>query len=341
MPDATPADLLRDLAARPGPALHPWLARAAGDGAADYADPDAGVDAFDAKTATARFLITTACEDRAGDVVEPEGCKGRLQRYADNPTVFFGHRSYGFPVGSARQKGSDELAFQWEPKGLYSHVTFHLATRESEDVCRLVEAGELRAASIGFVPLKAKVSRRPDPAEDAPRNECSFEPWVKYRFTEWEMLEWSVCAIPMNPECVRARLEKGFGGKALSPFVAQALTPYAQRGPVLVRGGYDPAAGAQPEKTEPVVLAATPAVVTQADLVRALDELFDKHLARLSPAQPPAPPAPAPAPPAPAPAGQGAAFDPLAKDLLAACKRLGEQLEANKAALRRVTGRVD
>jgi hypothetical protein len=202
------------------------FARDAGGGALAYADPEAKALEVDAKAARARFVVSTPTKDRHGDWVVPEGCKGRLDRFQKNPGVFFGHKSNGLPIGSARHKDGSLAVEVRDGLGVISDCYFHLKTRESEDVFRLVEADELRAASIGFIPLKGKAVEN-DPAKSDDKDAVDFGSWLSFVFEEWELLEWSVVPIPANPECIALRLERGFGGKALSESVQKALRPYA------------------------------------------------------------------------------------------------------------------
>lgn len=331
--------------------------RSDGEGGASYADPNAKAVEVDAKTATARFLITSKSEDRHGDVVEPHGCEGRLERYAKNPVVFFGHKSYGLPVGRAVDKDGNWAGLEFTEAGVISPVKFHLKTKESEDVFALVDAGELSAASIGFIPLRAKVSRsKVDEDDDLPKGEMKFEPYVRYRFLEWELLEWSVVAVPANPDCVHMRLSKGIGGKPLSEKVARYLEPFAAPARVWSLGASlgEPgqAGGAvRKERGRKAVAGSVKALEAKVDALTALvgEVAFSVHetascVSRLSiapkSADLPAPeptPAQAMTPPAP----KAAAADPALGQMLASLKRVGEAVEANAAALRRVTGRVD
>lgn len=318
--------------------------RSDGEGGASYSDPNSKAVGFDAKTATARFLITSKSEDRHGDVVEPDGCKGRLDRYAKNPVVFFGHKSYGLPVGRAVGQDGNWAGLEFTEAGVVSPVKFHLKTKESEDVFALVEAGELSSSSIGFIPLKAKVTRaKAGDDDDRPRGEVVFEPYTRYRFLEWELLEWSVVAVPANPDCVNMRLSKGIGGKPLSAAVARYLEPFAAPARAWAQGASLPAA--EPRKVgrgRKAVAGSVKALEARIDSLAALvgevalsvKTLADRPL--VSVASPPSLPTPL-APSAP----KGAGTDAATGVLLASLKRLGEAQEANAAALRRVSGRVD
>jgi HK97 family phage prohead protease len=328
-----------------------------GSGAA-WDDPGARCLSFDAKTATAEFLITTKSEDRHGDVVKSHGCDGRLDRYVKNPVVFFGHKSYGLPIGSAVDaKGACALHFTRD--GLVSPVKFHLKTQESEDVCRLVEAGELRAASIGFIPIRAKrFYRRDDDSDDAPKNEVKFEPYVRFVFEEWELLEWSVVSVPANPDCVALRLSKGFGGRALAPAVAKYLEPFAAPSKAWSAGAT--------LKSDALVVEPLPAVPKEFDFAAVQTELAavaaslnarmldfqNRVLAALALSNaavdapvPPAASAPAPFsapgtqadPPASAPVQAGAE----SLRLQAQIDQIKAGVDANARRLRQITGRVD
>lgn len=192
-----------------------------------YDGPPSSVLSSDASSATAKFIITTRSKDRYGDVVLPRGCEPHLETYRNNPVVFFSHRSGGMPIGSSVDK-SGNFDLQIDDNRITSSVRFHLKTQESEQVFALVHAGELRTASIGFLPKKAKVFRRKeDDEDDRPRNEANFEPWVTFSFEEFELYEWSVVSVPANPDCVSMRLSKGIDGRPLSPALAEAFKPYA------------------------------------------------------------------------------------------------------------------
>lgn len=308
---------------------------------ANWDDPGARCLSFDAKTATARFLVTTRAEDRHGDVVESHGCKGRLERYVKNPVVFFGHKSWGLPIGSAVNKdGVCELDFNDD--GLVSPVRFHLKTQESEDVCRLVEAGELRAASIGFIPMKAiRTYRKDDPNDDTPKNEVKFEPYVRFRFKEWELLEWSVVGVPANSECVALRLSKGFGGRALAPAVVRYLEPFAAPAKVWAPGWTPEKSAQAPVPAAPV----DPVVALKASFDNAIGALHERLLVltnavtelALPKAASPAAPASPVVPSAPAPAQKSDAE----LRMLALVDQVKAGVEKNAKELRRITGRVD
>jgi len=214
---------------------HPALARArswayaAGKDRAGYADPRAGVEegGVDAATMTARFVITTTAVDRDGDVVESKGC--RLDNYAGNPVVLFGHQSTALPIGTARA-ADGTLAVTAGKSAVHATCHFHGKTAESNQVFALVKEGVLRATSIGFLPLKA--SRLDKEAE----SEGSLTP-RGWHFQEWDLLEWSIVGVPSNPEALAASLSKGrLAGDPISDDLRQALEPFVAKGSVWVPG---------------------------------------------------------------------------------------------------------
>ena len=207
----------------------------------DNYDPVKELQISDTK-ATARFIISTPTPDRYSDVVVPEGCEKHLASYKRNPQVFFSHRSGGFPIGKSLDENGNPGVDIVPGSHVKATCEFNLATQESEDVFNLVRAGALRTSSIGFIPLLATVEYVEDDPE-APRNERTFEPWVKYTFKEWELYEWSIVPVPANSECVRLCFEKGFGGRQLSDNVRQLLAPWVEAHklsvPVVVRSGFE------------------------------------------------------------------------------------------------------
>ena len=186
---------------------------------------------FDASTGTSKFRITTCHKDREGDIVNPPGCLATLASYRANPTVFFAHESRKVPIGSAVD-ASGNFGVVVEQDYADSWVRFHGKSLESDQVAQFVEAKELRGASIGFRPIKAVVIRPPKMKRDHNNDdedrddEIDFTRRYGLHFKEWELYEWSVVPVPCNPECVAIRLQKGFGGKAISPLLADSLRPY-------------------------------------------------------------------------------------------------------------------
>jgi HK97 family phage prohead protease len=139
--------------------MHKAVARAAG------ADP-------------LRFVMSDATVDRYGDVVEPAGWK--LGNFKKNPVALFGHDS-AFPIGNWKNVRVENSALVGDlemlPEGKSARV---------DEIRAFVEAGMLRAVSVGFRGIKA-------------------EPIANggLRYTESELVECSVVAIPANPNAIQ------------------------------------------------------------------------------------------------------------------------------------------
>jgi hypothetical protein len=202
-----------------------------------YDDPQSAVLSSDSTKATARFVVSTIAKDRMGDAVVPQGCKTHLASYRANPVVFFGHKSYAFPIGSAWDEAKNLAVEVEDDVRVVSTVKFHLKTLESEQVFALVHADELRTASVGFLPKKAKVFRQKDD-ESRPRDQANFDPWVSFRFEEWELLEWSIVGVPANADCVAMRLSKGIDGKRLAEPIFNTFKSLAPP-PLVWANGFD------------------------------------------------------------------------------------------------------
>lgn len=134
----------------------------------------------------AEITISTNSVDREQDELLPEGCD--LRNYQRNPVVLFGHDSYDLPVGIC-------TSIKVEATGLRAAWRWLQNDPRAERVKNAYDQGVLRAASVGFRPL-------------------AYEPNAHggYRFTKWELLEWSLVPVPANPDAVRTLKSLGLYG---------------------------------------------------------------------------------------------------------------------------------
>jgi HK97 family phage prohead protease len=126
------------------------------------------------------FTISTASVDRYGDTIAIGGWK--LDSYRKNPVVLWAHASALLPVGRATRT--------WTEGGRL-RSTVQLASAYSADAAQvemMIESGFLRAASVGFRPIRYAF------ADDASRK-------MGIDFLETELLEWSVVSVPANADC--------------------------------------------------------------------------------------------------------------------------------------------
>lgn len=124
-----------------------------------------------------RVIISTANEDRMGDIVVQEGID--LTAYMQNPVVLMSH-NWDMPIAralSVEQEGNQLVALvQFPPAG-------QLAA--SDTVYAQIKNGLINAASIGFMP-----------------KEWTIEDDGAFRFLESELYEFSFVAVPANREAL-------------------------------------------------------------------------------------------------------------------------------------------
>lgn len=132
-----------------------------------------------------RFTISSAAVDRATDTVAVEGWK--LDNYLRNPVVLWSHDASIPAIGRSQDTAIEDGV-------LRSTAVF--APREvhplADTVYQLITLGMLNTCSVGFQPLTWDY---PDSEHEEDR------PWG-VDFTTQELLEFSICNIPCNPECL-------------------------------------------------------------------------------------------------------------------------------------------
>lgn len=203
----------------------------AGIGQCKLTDPEAKAVADQADDAAMAipFVISTLSQDRDGDVLAPRGCEKWLSAYARNPIVLFCHSTYLLPVGLARDKAGN-CTVKVENDRVLATCYFHKETEIARDTYRLVKAGVLGAASVGFIPHKGKrLKRAGGDNTDRPETDdgtIDFD-WPGFLFTEWELCEFSVVVIQSNREAIRLSLDKGIDGRPLGEQARHLIRPFA------------------------------------------------------------------------------------------------------------------
>ena len=132
-----------------------------------------------AETNGTEFILSDETPDRFGDVIASDGWN--LDNFQKNPIALFNHKS-DFPIGKWADlhvadrslRGRLELA----PPGTSDRI---------DEIRRLVDAGILRAVSVGFVPRDSR-----------PRDDDG----GGHLFTKQELLETSLVSIPANPNAI-------------------------------------------------------------------------------------------------------------------------------------------
>jgi HK97 family phage major capsid protein/HK97 family phage prohead protease len=133
------------------------------------------------------FILSDATPDRFGDIVQVDGWT--FESFARNPVALFNH-SPNFPIGTWTGIRVHDKALRGNlvlaPKGISPRI---------DEIRGLVEAGVLRAVSVGFKPL----SSRPVDETRASRGPFDNGPSI---FTKCELVECSLVSIPANPNAL-------------------------------------------------------------------------------------------------------------------------------------------
>lgn len=128
------------------------------------------------------ITISTTKADREGDSVIPEG--GDFSNFMKAPVLMWahgGHDGYSsVPIGSVASL--DVIPGQ----GIKAEFSFLKGDPFADRIKNAWEQGVVRASSIGFAPREVEYNG------------------VGHDIMKWELLELSLCAIPMNPEAVRS-----------------------------------------------------------------------------------------------------------------------------------------
>jgi HK97 family phage prohead protease len=126
------------------------------------------------------YVLSDETVDRAGDVIEAQGWK--LDNFLKNPVALFGH-DHKFIIGAwanVRVQGKRLLGrLKLLPVGISERL---------DEIRAAVDAGVLRAVSVGF---------GPDKADAEPRNGGG------WRYRSAELFEASLVAVPMNPSALQ------------------------------------------------------------------------------------------------------------------------------------------
>lgn len=157
-------------------------------------------------TRSVTHLISNATQDRAGDIVEPKGWD--TEKFLSNPVVLVDH-DYRVEkiIGRAQSVWADD-------SGLYATTVFSdkgLGAAAFD----LVQAGIARAWSVGFRPIDQ------EPIRDEKGVLKGF------RFTKQELLEYSLVAIPMNPDAVNNAIQRGIDRTSLELLFSRNVAPAA------------------------------------------------------------------------------------------------------------------
>jgi HK97 family phage prohead protease len=159
------------------------------------------------------FRISSEAVDLYNDVIKIDGW--RFDAFVKNAPVLFSHNANAPPIAQSSppfRVGTSLLAVANFPAVGVSGP--------SDEVGGMVRAGLVRGASVGFAPIRFVMSD--DPTRPFGIN-----------FLEVRLLEWSVCSIPANSECVAL----GPAGNKSARTTARTSPPTTSRAQRLAEAG--------------------------------------------------------------------------------------------------------
>lgn len=127
--------------------------------------------------------VSTEAVDRVGDVIRAKGWLLDNFKRTGSP-VLFSHDYSQPPIGKA-------VEMEIQRKGLWSVTRFHGKTQMSRDLALLAREGDMKSWSVGFNPAEPPEMRKDDKGN-----------FAGYIFNKAELLEYSLVAVPANPEAV-------------------------------------------------------------------------------------------------------------------------------------------
>lgn len=143
------------------------------------------------------FVLSDDTSDRYGDVIEAKGWN--LKNFNNNPIALFNHNP-DFPIGTwknVRVVGKQLVGtLKLAPKGVSQRI---------DEIIGLVEAGVLRAVSVGFLPEE-------------------YEQLGKghgVRYTKQQLAETSLVSIPANPNALAVAKSMGVSPETLDVVLAK------------------------------------------------------------------------------------------------------------------------
>lgn len=144
------------------------------------------------------FILSDATPDRYGDIILADGWD--LTNFNKNPIALFGHRS-DFPIGKWKnlkvKDGALHGFLEMAPIGTSERI---------DEIRKLIDAGILKAVSVGFRPIESKPISNSAPGEI---------------YVKSELVETSVVAVPANPNALAVAKSLGISRETQSLIFAK------------------------------------------------------------------------------------------------------------------------
>jgi HK97 family phage prohead protease len=158
---------------------------------------------LDEGSRTVLAIINTDRVDRDNEVVLPSGLV--RMNYAGNPVVMWGHDYSSLPIGTTQWVKQDG-------KSLLAKYRVSDKTQFARDVWGLLQDGVLRAHSIGFIPIDQSPPTQQEMIDRPELKDC------RNIVRKWELLEFSLVAIPCNADALAVAVSKGYDAETMKMF---------------------------------------------------------------------------------------------------------------------------
>jgi hypothetical protein len=168
----------------------------------------------DRKEMSARAVISTPTIDRVGDILVPLGCQ--ISNYVNNPVVLWAHglEGIGVPIATSCDPNGN-LAVAISQNDVQATCWFSQKSLEAAQIFELIDEGIVRATSVRETPIKTHVQHDPRVGD-------------VLIVDEWDLEEWSWCAVGVNPDAVAKTLHRNrLGGQPITRPIKKALIAVA------------------------------------------------------------------------------------------------------------------
>lgn len=135
-----------------------------------------------------RFTFSDFTLDRDMERIDPMGAQ--LERYIDNPVILWGHENWRPAIGKAENVGKNE-------QEVFGYIVFDPNDQFAVMIESKIENGFISCGSIGFMPKTIEI------VEDREKPE-------RLIHRTWELLEFSPCNVPANPNARRRDIDDDF-----------------------------------------------------------------------------------------------------------------------------------
>lgn len=115
---------------------------------------------IDSDKKTATFVMSTENIDRHGDIIDQ--ASWNLNYFKASPMFFFQHRSDEFPLGKWINIGFENDPNNVGKQMLVGTAEFRVEFEDASRAFRHVEAGDISAVSVGFIPHRVEYDEEKD-----------------------------------------------------------------------------------------------------------------------------------------------------------------------------------